>query len=108
VEIVSAATQPQNKSGPDSSTGFLRRRGRDFIISLYGTLRAIKLYPVEHTAVQRSLSDLSAIARHSPSRGLARPSGPAGEHFTGRPVRLHPSAGPIGPDIAYGLDILRD
>jgi HD-GYP domain-containing protein (c-di-GMP phosphodiesterase class II) len=57
------APQAPSKTGPDSSTGFLRRRGRDFIISFYGTLRAIKLYPVEHTAVQRSLSELTAIAR---------------------------------------------
>jgi HD-GYP domain-containing protein (c-di-GMP phosphodiesterase class II) len=56
---------PANGKRPsaDSTASYLRRRGRDFIISLYGTLRAIKLYPVEHTAVQRSLAELSGIAR---------------------------------------------
>lgn len=29
---------------------------------MYGTLRAIKLYPVEHTAVQKSLAELAQIA----------------------------------------------
>ena len=51
------------RGGPDSSTAYLRRRGRDLIISFYGTLRAIKLYPVEHTAVRRSLSELTEIAK---------------------------------------------
>ena len=55
---------PRVQKGPqrDSNSAYLRRRGRDFIISFYGTLRAIKLYPVEHTAVQRSLAELSTIA----------------------------------------------
>jgi len=61
-----AATNEQ-KSGADS-TAYLRRRGRDFIISFYGTLRAIKLYPVEHTAVQRSLNELAGIAGEIVSR----------------------------------------
>jgi HD-GYP domain-containing protein (c-di-GMP phosphodiesterase class II) len=60
--MTAAALAHQNKSGPDSATAYLRRRGRDLIISLYGTLRAIKLYPVEHTAVQRSLNELAGIA----------------------------------------------
>jgi HD-GYP domain-containing protein (c-di-GMP phosphodiesterase class II) len=49
------------RAGPDSATAYLRRRGRDFITSLYGTLRAIKLYPVEHTAVRKSLAELTEI-----------------------------------------------
>jgi HD-GYP domain-containing protein (c-di-GMP phosphodiesterase class II) len=44
-----------------AAAAYLRKRGRDFIISLYGTLRAIKLYPVEHTAVQRTLAELSQV-----------------------------------------------
>lgn len=51
--------QPQDPSG----AAYVRKRGRDFIISLYGTLRAIKLYPVEHTAVQKTLAELTQIAR---------------------------------------------
>ena len=55
--------EPDRAKGVDSGVAYLRRRGRDFIISFYGTLRAIKLYPLEHTAVKRSLVELSGIAR---------------------------------------------
>src|SRR4051812_41859000 len=37
------------------SDSFVRRAGRGFIISLYGALRSIKLYPVENVAVQKAL-----------------------------------------------------
>lgn len=60
---VDALVVAPKRAGPDSSTAYLRRRGRDFIISLYGTLRTIRLYPVEHTAVRRSLSELTGIAK---------------------------------------------
>src|SRR5688500_9461488 len=43
------------------SASYVRKRGRDFIVSLYGALRAIKLYPVEHTAVQKTLAELSDV-----------------------------------------------
>jgi HD-GYP domain-containing protein (c-di-GMP phosphodiesterase class II) len=46
-----------------ASAAYIRKRGREFIISLYGTLRAIKLYPVEHTAVQKSLAELAQTGR---------------------------------------------
>ena len=46
-----------------SAVAYLRKRGRDFIVSFYGTLRAIRLYPVEHTAVQKNLAELAQIAR---------------------------------------------
>ncbi len=46
-----------------ATAAYIRKRGREFIISFYGTLRAIKLYPVEHTAVQKTLAELSQLAR---------------------------------------------
>jgi HD-GYP domain-containing protein (c-di-GMP phosphodiesterase class II) len=45
------------------SGAYVKRRGRDFVISLYGTLRAIKLYPVEHNAVQKNLAELAQLSR---------------------------------------------
>ncbi len=51
-----------------ASAAYIRKRGRDFIISLYGTLRAIKLYPVEHTAVQKTLAELAQISREMHDR----------------------------------------
>jgi HD-GYP domain-containing protein (c-di-GMP phosphodiesterase class II) len=38
---------------------YVRRAGRAFILTLYGALRAIKLYPVENAAVQKALEDLA-------------------------------------------------
>src|SRR5260370_4176054 len=40
----------------------LRQGGRDLIVSLYATLRSLKLYPVENTQGQRSLDDLAKTA----------------------------------------------
>jgi HD-GYP domain-containing protein (c-di-GMP phosphodiesterase class II) len=60
---LAAPTSSKRRASPDSAAPYLRRRGRDFIISFYGTLRAIKLYPLEHSAVQRSLAELAGIAR---------------------------------------------
>jgi HD-GYP domain-containing protein (c-di-GMP phosphodiesterase class II) len=68
-ELLSLTPQTEpGETGVDSAAPYLRRRGRDFIISFYGTLRAIKLYPLEHTAVQRSLVELSGIAREIVAR----------------------------------------
>ncbi len=46
-----------------ATAAYIRKRGREFIVSFYGTLRAIKLYPVEHTAVQKTLAELAQLAR---------------------------------------------
>ena len=40
----------------------MRRGGRNFVIAFYAALRAIKLYPLEHTAVQKTLAELSLVA----------------------------------------------
>ena len=55
-------------AGDPASAAYIRKRGRDFIVSLYGTLRAIKLYPVQHTAVQKSLTELAGVAQEIVSR----------------------------------------
>jgi HD-GYP domain-containing protein (c-di-GMP phosphodiesterase class II) len=55
--------EERNLSLDPAAVAYLRKRGREFIISLYGTLRAIRLYPVEHTAVQKSLAELAQISR---------------------------------------------
>jgi len=50
----------KNESGSDAA---VRKVGRAFIITFYGALRAIKLYPVENAAVQKSLDDLTTSSR---------------------------------------------
>lgn len=45
-----------------SSGANVRRGGRGFMVAFYAALRAIKLYPLEHTAVQKTLAELAQIA----------------------------------------------
>lgn len=47
------------RSAPDTeSDAALRSGGRGFLLEFYAALRALKLYPVENTTVQRALDDL--------------------------------------------------
>ena len=55
--------EERDQSHDPAAVAYLRKRGRDFIISFYGALRAIRLYPVEHTAVQKTLAELAQVAR---------------------------------------------
>ena len=51
------------RSDVDKQAGAnMRRGGRNFMIAFYAALRAIKLYPLEHSAVQKTLSDLATVA----------------------------------------------
>jgi HD-GYP domain-containing protein (c-di-GMP phosphodiesterase class II) len=43
---------------------FIRQRGRDFLFTLYGSLRALKLYPPENAVVQKALQELQALGDH--------------------------------------------
>jgi len=40
----------------------VRRGGRSFMIAFYAALRAIKLYPLEHNAVQKTVAELAQVA----------------------------------------------
>ena len=42
--------------------GFIRHAGRGFLLTFYAALRALKLYPVENTTVQRALDEVHAAA----------------------------------------------
>ncbi|MDQ6830858.1 MAG: HD domain-containing protein [Gemmatimonadota bacterium] len=44
------------------SDAYARRKGRDVLLSLYGALRNVKLYPPDNAVVQKSVSDLIAIS----------------------------------------------
>jgi HD-GYP domain-containing protein (c-di-GMP phosphodiesterase class II) len=58
--ITMTITAPVGDGAGDS---YLRQAGRTFILSLYAALRAVKLYPVGHATVQRSLDDIATITR---------------------------------------------
>jgi HD-GYP domain-containing protein (c-di-GMP phosphodiesterase class II) len=47
-----------------STDGFLRHAGRDFLLVLYTATRSLKLYPIENAQVQKALDDLQATTRH--------------------------------------------
>jgi HD-GYP domain-containing protein (c-di-GMP phosphodiesterase class II) len=42
---------------------YIRKAGRTFILTCYGALRALKLYPVENEAVKKALADVAASAQ---------------------------------------------
>ncbi len=45
------------------SDSFIRRAGRQLIVSLYGAMRVIRMYPPENEAVKNALNDLVSAAR---------------------------------------------
>jgi len=60
MSVVGMPYAEQNRShGDGSSDSAIRRAGRQLIFSLYGALRAVKLYPVENAAVQKALADVT-------------------------------------------------
>ena len=53
-------TAPRTTASDESE---VRRAGRQLILSAYGALRAVKLYPVENVAVQKALAEVAAHSR---------------------------------------------
>jgi HD-GYP domain-containing protein (c-di-GMP phosphodiesterase class II) len=47
-----------------TTDGFLRHAGRDFLVMLYTGLRSLKLYPLENAQVQKALDELAASTKH--------------------------------------------
>jgi len=45
--------------GEGAIDSFVRQKGRGVILALYTALRSIKLYPLENSAVQKALADLT-------------------------------------------------
>ena len=46
-----------------ADTAGVRKSGRSLIFAIHGALRAIKLYPLENSAVQKALADVTAQSR---------------------------------------------
>ena len=49
---------PGDGAGDAASESFVRRAGRTLIVSIYGAMRVIRLYPPENEAVRNALNDL--------------------------------------------------
>ena len=56
------ATVSQPTIPEKGGDGYVRAIGRNFIMALYGSLRNIKMYPVENPVVQKGLEELNALA----------------------------------------------
>jgi HD-GYP domain-containing protein (c-di-GMP phosphodiesterase class II) len=57
-----SVTKSTRTEGDKQSGAAVRRGGRNFMVAFYAALRAIKLYPLEHSAVQKSIAELSQVA----------------------------------------------
>ena len=60
--MTAPATKTVRSDGDKQSGANVRRGGRNFMIAFYAALRAIKLYPLEHSAVQKTLAELAQVA----------------------------------------------
>ncbi len=47
-----------------TTDGFLRLAGREFLVVLYTAFRSLKLYPLENAQVQKALDELTAGTKH--------------------------------------------
>src|SRR5258707_811051 len=64
---MTAGDQPPRGSIAETvqtTDGFLRHAGREFLVVLYTAVRSLKLYPIENAQVQKALDDLTATTKH--------------------------------------------
>ena len=59
---MSGAGRPSIAETVQTTDGFLRHAGREFLVVLYTAFRSLKLYPLENAQVQRP----STISRRPP------------------------------------------
>jgi HD-GYP domain-containing protein (c-di-GMP phosphodiesterase class II) len=57
------APRPSIAETVQTTDGFLRHAGRDFLVVLYTAFRSLKLYPLENAQVQKALDDLAATTK---------------------------------------------
>src|SRR2546422_1225541 len=55
--------RPSMMETVQTTDGFLRHAGRDFLIVLYTAFRSLKLYPIENAQVQKALDDLAGTTK---------------------------------------------
>jgi HD-GYP domain-containing protein (c-di-GMP phosphodiesterase class II) len=62
-QVPARPSPPLSAAADLSADSFVRRTGRQLIFTMYGALRAVKLYPVENAAVQKALSEVTHQAK---------------------------------------------
>jgi len=60
----SGTRRPSMMETVQTTDGFLRHAGRDFLVVLYTVFRSLKLYPIENAQVQKALDDLAGTTKH--------------------------------------------
>jgi HD-GYP domain-containing protein (c-di-GMP phosphodiesterase class II) len=61
-QVIRPRATAQTQGGSEKDTeAFTRAAGRTFIMSLYGSLRSIRMYPPENPVVQKSLEELITV-----------------------------------------------
>ena len=80
-----ATTVPDAGAGQEAR---VRRSGRSLITTMYGAIRAIKLYPLENQAVQKALGELEATGRRITDEEGEVELRAAGEYLFVNGVRL--------------------
>src|SRR3954462_9991610 len=55
--------RPSMMETVQTTDGFLRHAGRDFLVVMYTAFRSLKLYPIENAQVQKALDDLGATTK---------------------------------------------
>jgi HD-GYP domain-containing protein (c-di-GMP phosphodiesterase class II) len=62
--VTGGESRPSIAETVQTTDGFLRHAGRDFLVVLYTAFRSLKLYPIENAQVQKALDDLAATTKH--------------------------------------------
>ncbi|HEX7545412.1 MAG TPA: HD domain-containing phosphohydrolase [Gemmatimonadaceae bacterium] len=86
--IRSGLASPPSASGEKGGEAFTRVAGRSFIMALYGSLRSIRMYPIENAVVQKSLAELSTVTEELRQAGGAVEFRVSGEFIFVNSTRL--------------------
>jgi len=63
-QVPAPMRRPSMVETVQSTDGFLRLAGREFLVVLYTALRSLKLYPIENATAQKALDDLATATKH--------------------------------------------
>ena len=86
--IRSGLASPPSALGEKGGEAFTRVAGRSFIMALYGSLRSIRMYPIENAVVQKSLAELSTVTEELRQAGGAVEFRVSGEFIFVNSTRL--------------------
>ncbi len=83
------------------------RRARAVVVALHGALRAVRLYPIENSAVQKALAELDVTCERMMSEGAPCEVRRAGDFVFVNEVRVRLALDNYAA-VAYVLGLLRE